>query len=381
MWPISLKYRQVIGGSHTVAQKVELLLNNEVILDLTNAGIMVDGTVTAAASSAVMRSGSCVLVDESGVLVPNQGTGTGRQLAPAGAELRLWRGIAYHDTDPELIPVATMRFTGNRVQGGQAMTLDLFDRAWAIAAAKTGKATSIAQGTNVVTAIRRLLAAAGGEWIPTNFPDTDETTVSMAVDMDSDPWQVCQELAANIGQRLFFDQMGVCTMTPEPDPAVDPLAWTLDEESPDNLALPGGEVNWEGTSPNAVVAVGENSDNTQVYRGAASDTDANSLTRYGGPYGRINAVIRDEKIASTAQANARARRDLNRNLGLITQPSTPILPNPALTPGDILLTPLPSQGFGIWGILDGYTLPLRASSPMTIDFRERHIRELGTEPV
>ncbi len=380
MWPVTLKYRQVIGGSHTVAQKVELLLNDEVQLDLTDAGIVVDGSVTAAASSAVLRSGSCTLVDETGTLVPNQGLGTGRLLAPAGAELRFWRGISYHDTDPELVPVATMRFVGNRVEGGRRMTLDLYDRAWAISAAKTGTATSIAQGTNVVTAIRRLLAAAGGEWFETNFPDTDETTPGMAVDMDSDPWQVCQELAGNIGMRLFFDQMGVCTMTPEPDPAVDPLVWTLDEESSDNLALPGGSVNWEGTSPNAVVAVGENSDNSQVYRGAAFDTDANSLTRYNGPYGRINAVIRDEKIGSTTQAQARARRELNRHLGLITQPSTPILPNPALAPGDILLTPMPAQGFGVWGILDGYTLPLRAAQAMTIDFRERHVRSLSTEP-
>ena len=382
IWPVSDTFRRTVGGSHVVAQRVELLLAGEVDADLTAAGVFVDGSVTAAIGNAVMRSGQVTLIDETGVLVPNLATRTGRVLAPAGSELRLWRGLAYPEPTraPELVPVATMRFTVNRVEGRQ-MTLECYDRAWALAQAKALVPTTIALGTNVITAIRRLLVAAGGEWIDTNFPATDETTPSMAVDVGADLWAEAQQLAANIGQRLYFDPMGVATMRPEPDPAVDPVAWTLDETDPANLALPGGQVEWEGTAPNAVLAIGENSDNALVYRAVAYDTDANSLTRYGGPYGRIHGdPVRSETIGSATQANARARLELNRGLGLMTKPTTPILPNAALEPGDVLLTPMPSRGMGTWGILDGFTLPLRAAGPMPVVLRERHVRELGPVP-
>lgn len=375
------RFRRTVGASHTVAQRVELLVDGVVEADLTDAGVLVEGQVQASIRNAILRSASLSLLDETGLLVPNPATGAGRALMPAGSELRLWRGIAYPNHPPELLALGTMRFVVTSVRG-RSMTLECYDRAWALSQAKALVATSIANGTNLVAAIRRLVNVAGGEWLDTNLPATDEVVPSMAIDVGQDLWALCQQLAANVGNRLYFDPMGTLTMTPEPDPGNDPVAWTLDEQADDNLALPGAEVRWEGTGPNAVVAIGENSDNGQVWRGVAYDTDANSLTRYDGPYGRIHGdPVRDEKIASPTQANARARKELNANLGLIVSPSTTLLPNAALEPGDVLLTPMPSQGFGTWAILDGFTMPLRADQPMPVQLRERHIRELGPAPV
>lgn len=376
MQSVSEKFREVVGGSHVVAQKVELLLGGEVVLDLTDAGVVVDGTVNASARSAVQASGSVTLVDPQGALLPGETAGSSRYLAPAGGELRLHRGITFHDIAPELVPLATMRFITNRVEAPK-MSLELYDRAWVISQNKTEAIITVTAGTPVTTAIRRLLAAGWGPGLETNFPDTDEVTNNMAFEPDTDPWQAAQELAANIGMRLFFDPMGVATLRPEPDPLVDPVVWELVEDDPKNLMLPGVSVNWEGTAPNRVTIIGENSDNQAVYRGQATDTDPNSLTRYGGPYGRINATIRDEKVASEAQANFRARATLSRGLGLIMQPSMSILPNSAFEVGDIFFTYSPTYRLGQWAILDAYTLPLRASGSMKVDFRERHISDAG----
>jgi hypothetical protein len=375
MWPVSEKFREVITGGHTVAQKIELLAGGEVVLDLTDQGVVVDGNVVGA-RAAVQRSGSCTLVDPEGILLPGQGTLSSRLLAPAGNELRLWRGIAYHDTDPELVPVGTLRFVTNEVEAPR-MALELYDRAWAIAGAGFTGVVTIAQGTPVVTAVRRLLQVAWGPGLPMNFPDADETTNSMTFEPGTDPWKVCQDLAANIGMRLAFDPMGVATMTPEPDPLLDPIVWSFVDTDPTNMALPGMRVRWEGTSPNLIVVVGENTDNDTVHRGVAIDTDPNSLTRYGGPYGKRHAEIRDEKVASKVQATFRARTELARQAGLITQPSLPILPHPALEIGDILLAVSPTRGFGQLCVLDGFSLPLRAASAMTIDCRERHLTQVS----
>jgi hypothetical protein len=273
-----------------------------------------------------------------------------------------------------------MRFITNRIEAPK-MSLDLVDRAWTIAKAKTSFTLTVAAGTTVVTAIRQILTAAWGADLPTNFPDTDEVTPGMSFEPDRDPWEIAQELAANIGMRLYFDPLGVATMRPEPDPLTDPVVWTFMDDDPRNMLLPGVAVNWEGTAPNRVIVIGENTDNDAVYRGDAYDTDANSFTRYGGPYGRILQFERDEKIGSNTQANFRARAILNRNLGIIMQPSMPILPNPALEPGDILLTWSPKHKLGQWSILDELTLPLRATSgAMRIDCRERHITEISEAP-
>ena len=48
MWPISEKFREVVTGGHVVAQRVELLLGGEVVMDLTERGVVVDGNVTGA---------------------------------------------------------------------------------------------------------------------------------------------------------------------------------------------------------------------------------------------------------------------------------------------------------------------------------------------
>ena len=186
----------------------------------------------------MQRSGSCVLVDPEGALIPGETAEPSRYLAPAGAELRLWRGIAYHDAPPELVPMGTMRFITNRVEAPK-MSLELYDRAWAIAQARTDSVVSIPAGTSVVTAIRRLLTAAWGPGLDMNFPDTDEVTVSMAFEPDSDPWEIAQQLASNIGLRLYFDPLGVATMRSEPDPLVDPTVWTFIDDDPKNMLLPG----------------------------------------------------------------------------------------------------------------------------------------------
>jgi hypothetical protein len=348
-------------------------------MDLTDAGVVVDGTVNASARSAVLASGSAVLVDPEGVLIPGEPSvapGINRHLAPAGAELRLYRGIAYHDQPAEVVPLATMRFITNRVEAPR-MSLELYDRAWTISKAKTEGVVHITLGTPVTAAVRRLLTAAWGAGLATNFPDTAEFTNNMVFEPDTDPWEAAQELAANLGMRLYFDPMGVATMRPEPDPAVDPVVWSLVEDDPGNLMLPGVSVNWEGTAPNRVTVIGENSDNQKVYRGQATDTDPNSLTRYGGPYGRIHQIVRDEKVASDAQADFRARSILHRGLGLIMQPSMSILPHPGFEVGDIFFTYSPTYKLGQWSILDGYSLPLRANAAMKVDFRERHVTESG----
>jgi len=246
-------------------------------------------------------------------------------------------------------------------------SVDLYDRAWVIQGAKLEQPVIIAAGTNYIEAITKILIAAYGPRLQTNFPDTDEVTPGMTFEAEADPWEICQELAGNLGLRLFFDQLGVCTMEPEPDPAITPPAWTFDDADLRNLALPGLEVSWDSTDAiNAVIVTGENSDG-QAFRGTAYDTDPDSPTQYGGKFGKRPDFIRDDKIVSKAQATARAKKELLRRLGNVQSITVPSLVHPALECGDIVRVVNAAQDVNQILVVDRFAVPLRAAQAMQIE--------------
>src|SRR6266487_3262143 len=277
MWPISDRFRSALPQSHLVASRVDLLIDNAIV-DLTAAGVVVDGKVDVSATD-IRRTMSCSLIDWEGFLLPFTASDP---LAPTGGELRFWRGIDYQDGTEELVPLGTFRYTAVDVPSPK-IELNGFDRSWVIQGAKLENALTIAAGTNYVEAITNVLMTAYGSNLPTNFPDTDEVTPGLVFDADSDPWAIAKDLASNIGMDLYFDPLGICTMTPAPDPATSTPDWTFDEGSVTNIGLPGIALSWDVTDAiNAVIVIGENSDNSQVYRAVAYDLDPNSPTRYDG---------------------------------------------------------------------------------------------------
>ena len=369
MWPTSRRFQQTLGSDHVVATKVELLEAGTEILDLSAEGVVVDGLVNVD-NTPIRRSGQVTLVDESGVLIPGA---AGDPLAPAGNELRLWRGIDYQDgSDPELVPIGTLRFVVTEAAWPE-IQLECYDRAWAISGAALENNLVIASGTNYVTAILDVLTTAWGANLPTNFPDTDEQTVTLAYEAETDPWEIARELAANLGMVLWFDPMGVCQMTPEPDPSTDPPVWRFEDTDDENLALPGDKATWDGTGHNAVIVIGENSDATAVYRSAAYDQDPASPTRYWGPFGKRPITIRDEKITSQSLADLRARKELLSRLGLGQTVMLPSMVNPALESGDVVRCVSAHNKIDQVAILERFGVPLRASGTMTLEARARQV--------
>ena len=352
-----------------MASKVELLEAGAEIMDLSERGVVVDGLVNVD-STPVRRSGQVTLVDESGVLIPGA---AGDPLAPAGNELRIWRGIDYQDgTDPELVPIGTLRFVVTEAAWPE-ISLECYDRAWAISGATLENNLIIASGTNYVTAISNVLATAWGTGLPTNFPDTDEVTATLAFEADADPWEIARELAANLGMVLWFDPMGVCQMTPEPDAATDPPVWRFEDSDSENLALPGDKAVWDGTGNNAVIIIGENSDATAVYRSVWYDQDPASPTRYGGPFGKRPITIRDEKVTSQALADLRGRKELLARLGLGQTVMLPSMVNPALEWGDVVRAVSAHNKIDQVAILERFPVPLRASGTMLLEARARQV--------
>jgi Domain of unknown function (DUF5047) len=364
MYPASELFFRTLAGSHTVASRAELLVDGDVALDLTDADLVVDGNVQVQ-NAPISRSGSLTLIDRTGDLSPIQGD---ELLAPVGNEVRLYRGVNFEDgSGAEMVPIGTFRFTATDADYPR-IDLTLLDRAWTIAGAHLEAGLTIAKGTNYVTAILDLVRTAFGPGLETNFPSTSETTASMFFEADSDPWDLALQLAANLGQRLYFDQWGVCVMSPVPDPRATPPVWVFDNADLGNLALPNPKLAWDATDAvNAVVVIGENSDNAATYRGVAYDDDPTSPTQYGGRFGRRPKLIRDEKVTSTAQAVQRARAELLREIGLVKTVTVPALVNPCLEAGDLIRVITADRGLDDVFVLDKFPIPLRASGTQQLE--------------
>ena len=377
MWPISERFADALSKDHFVVSKAEILHGGTeyVLADLTDMGVLVDGSVSVD-RSAVQRSATVTLVDRDGTLAPKSARDL---LAPAGNHIRLYRGIMFNDRldngepDIEYVPIGTFRFTVTEVNDPQ-ITLKCFDRSWIISGEKVPFIVPIPNGTNVWDVVRQLVQTAF-PGCPMNLPITNENSNGMVIDAESDPWEFSQTLAANLGQRLFFDPMGVLQALPEPS-EWDPPVWRYDDQDPSNLALPTPGRTWSGEGYNGVIVMAENTDLATPLWAAAYDNDPNSPTQWGSAYGKRNKFIRDETIASQWQCQARANKELLSELGFLESLTVSALVNPALESGDVVTVAyrgddgiIPERTV----ILDGFEVPLRANGTQNLKTRARRL--------
>lgn len=357
MYPVSDRYRANIWRGGRCAIKAEILADDEVVLDLTDMGVLLDGSVTCSYNETA-RTAAVSIVDKYGELAPYREDDL---LAPGGNQIRLYRGLVFEDDTIEYVPLITARYTAVDMAGGLLQLQSMYDRSWIVAGAKLESVLNIPLGTNVIDAIEALLRTAY-PGVPMNFPTSDETCNAMTFETNSDPWAIAQELAANIGYRLVFDPMGVAVMISEPDPSDSPV-WRFDDLDPTNMMLPGHTKHMSGLGYNCVQVYSENSDLLVPLHATAKDLDPSSAMQYGGKFGRRVLEVRDEKISTQAQADQRAVRELGSQLGLLETFEIPVMPWPCgdvLDPVFVNVTQRAPLIDSQTVIVDSITTPLRA---------------------
>lgn len=380
MWPVSDRFRDMLTRDHSIVTKAEILEGELVLAELASQGVLVDGSVSAD-RSAVQRTADVTLVDRSGTLTPRD---INDLLVPSGRQIRLYRGIEYPERLPgdepnvEYCPIGTFRFTEVDVTYPQIKLSGCYDRSWIISGERLPFNVYITNQTNVVEVITRLIQTAY-PGVPMDFPVTNENGNSMVFDQEADPWEVCQTLTANLGLRLFFDPMGVAVMRPEPTEWDVPV-WEYDDQDPRNIGLPGVSRTWTGTGYNGVIVIAENSDLPAPLWAAAYDQDPNSPTQWGGVYGKRNMFVRDETIGSQWQAQQRANKELQAQLGFLQSITIPTMVNPAYEVGDVVRVSYARADLADepvireqYCIVDGFEVPLRADGHQTLKTRARRI--------
>jgi hypothetical protein len=382
MWPVSDRFLQTLARSHERRTFVEILRNGTVtdVLDSTTLPDPATGTLIQSVAgsiqvdrTAVRRSGTVNFLDISATASPAEAISL---FPPLITEIRPWVGVRYWDATAadlnpyEYVPIATLVVSSVDTSNYPQVTVQGYDRMWMVG--PTVGATKITSGTLIADAMKLFL----GRQIPasrldtTGIVNTEHTLPGLLYSENDNAAEKLADMAAAAGQVLFVDPMGVFTTTDEPSTTDDPVM-TL---APGPLAVmmrPQHSID-ASQAYNAVVFTGEGAGNTPV-RGYAQDDNPDSVT-YVDRVGVRPLFESSPLVTTTSQAVRAAKSRLRNVLGIPDTLSVPIIPNPALESGDVILVTDPDQGIDYPVVVDGFTVGLQASEGMVLKCRARVLR-------
>lgn len=246
---------------------------------------------------------------------------------------------------------------------GVALNVTGVDRSSRIARARWTDPYKIAAGTVVETAISDLLSDRWSD-ITTSFTATGQTTTQVVLGLDSenDPWKDAVDIAEAASFDLYFDNDGICVLSPVRDYTDVDGDEVYTEGSEAMLLAASRRITAEGVY-NAVVVTGEGTSDTQ-YRATALDDDPASPTYVYGPFGLVPTFRSSPLINSQASADAYAAATLNSIKGTTESISWGQIVDPSLDAGDTVTIVNTAGQIARTLVIDKLSIPLSVSESM-----------------
>jgi hypothetical protein len=358
-----------VRKSHHVISYVDVISPTGEVQRLPATG----GGVTEDATAEVRRRCAITCVDNTGELTPQ---GAEDLLTPYGTEIRPYRGVRYADGREEVMALGVFRIStvdvDDSVGGSPDIQIEAYDRSRTVARDKFIEPYTVAKSTNLITAIKAIIAR--------SFPDAEYDAISTTMvtsaplifDANTSPWAAVTQLAQSLGCHIYFNSVGRVTIAPPPD--ID--------------ALPGPDFTFvEGTGCtmtniksrftddpgfNGIVLTGASlGDEKPPVRVVVWDNEPTSPTYHKGPYGEVPDFVTDENVKTEAEATSAATSLLQGMLGFSDQVSITAWPNPALTASSIVQVERERSGVtGLYSI-DAITTPMAAKDASAITVRRK----------
>lgn len=326
MYPVSDRFLDRLAESHTPVTRVQLFLTTGEVIDLPHTG----GSVTVDRSQAIRRT--CTVTCPDPGLIPRTPTD---QLATYGARLLISRGVEYgRPDDTEIVPLGVFRLDsvdGDVSEGpvtlqGKGLETVVADDKFTARYRASGTVV-----TAITSLIRRSIPAADVISLI-----TDSAIGARWYDVEADPWAGCQEIAAAAGAEVYANPDGVFVIRVLPDLASTDPVWAVEATEGGVYIAGSRSMSSEGVY-NAVLARGENAgENIPPVSYLATDSDPNSPTYWGGPYGRRPLFYSSSTLTTLAACQNAARLKLAEAKAPNASGDISSLPNPALEPGDVL---------------------------------------------
>lgn len=365
-------FAELLTYGHTVISRADLWFNNSLIakgLPVTSGSVDVDST------RATRRTCTLALADRASQLaelIPKQ---PGDRLAPYGSEIKIYRGLMLPGEVEWLLPVGHFRIATCDVTddgNGISMAISGYDRSRAVSLARFDVAYVIAAGTDVIAAIKGILAYSQGSQsisVITQTANTGTVAALRVIDAEADPWATCQSLATEIGCEIFFNVNGSCVIRDQPSPSAGNIADTYTFGPTSKFTKMTNSLT-DDPGYNGVVVYGEPPGVTPIVA-EHFDDNPESPTYYLGPYGSRPTFLRSQYIATQAQADAAALGLFNASVGITEQVKMSVIPNPQLEAGDVVLVQYQDLGIDDRFIVESFSLPLGQDSTSDITCRKR----------
>jgi hypothetical protein len=369
MWSMSGAARQLLGQSHTMNAKLEVLHAGQVVYTLAPYS----GTVNAAAGRPVMRNLGCTVIDPTGRL---GGGDVDDLLSPYDCEVKPYRGVAT-PSGWEWTPQGVFQLTSRNVVGDGQVQVTGQDRAMIFQGGMGGQ-VAINANTPVEDAIQALLSTRMRglqmrSWV------TGYVVGPLLYQADIDVWAEAQKLAQSIGGWLWHDREGLLHFSSLAPPS-QVISHRYDDG--DGLLLTANRKENSDTIHNVVVVQNASQQtgtvSPAIISAQVADTDPTSPTYYKGRYGTRVLVITNQTITTLQQAQQAAAIALIIELGRSETATISVVPHPALDPLDMITVNRPSVGLVARTlVIQEIELPLTARDAMGIQFRKYILTENG----
>lgn len=356
MLPSTALYKQAIHFPHKLSFEVDLYEGTDGPLLENNVPIF-GGSISANLTHRVTRTGSFTLGQE---FWP--GTDATASLTPYATVANIKAGIEYGDGSKELFDVITGRI-GEVTRNADGSVSARVDDLAADVVGYRFEVPRVSDNVTLVTQIQRLIR----DVLPTATFGTndvdDAATPKLA--WDEDRGKALDDLAEALGARWYALGNGDFVIRLFPYD-VGTVVQTI-TDGPQGLLVTGTPTISRDGAANAVTIVVERFDGGQPFRVRASDDQATSPTRFGGPFGRVSQIIKVQTPLTVGQATTYARQQLNAATALTSKWSVTMVPDYTLEPGDTVR--LESRGVRETQLIDSITYPLADPGTMTLSTR------------
>ena len=364
MRPVSAAFAAAVTGSHAMTAQAVLLTSYA-------DGVNPSGTPLAVGSGDVQLDATAQV--RSTLSLVTDGTGwdarAGKSpLQPYGSEIFARRGVAVAGST-EYVSLGYFRIqsVSQAEPPDGPVTVAASDRMQAIIDEKIITPVSFTRDDTV----SGVFAALVGDVYPAAVVDFDYDAtgdqLGMAMVTGQDRYQFLYDLAASRGKIMFWDYQGHLTVKDVPDPS-SPV---LDLAAGEGGVLVSAARTADRTGVvNAVVATADGASSANPPAAVAYDRNAASLTRWGGPFGRVPAFWSSSQLTTAQQAQAAAGSLLRRAAGLPYEADFTAVPNPALEPLDPVRLRYERSGFETH-VVSSLTIPLTADQAMSGTTRDQ----------
>ncbi len=363
------KFLAEIRRSHYVLSYVDVISPNQEVKRLPATG----GSVTDDATAQVRRRCTITVVDSTGELTPKRAEDL---LTPYGTELRPYRGVIYADGTTEVMPLGVFRIAqvdvDDSVGGSPDIRIEGYDRSRTVARDKFTEPYIVAAGTNLITAIKAVLARTFPDLEYDAISTTMTNTAPLIFDANTSPWDAVTDLGKSLGCEVYFDARGRVVIAPPPDADALPApAFTFIEGTGCTMTNLTSKFTDE-PGFNGIVLTGESvGDEEPPVRAVVWDDEPTSPTYHLGPYGEVPDFVTDPNVKTTGEAENAARSLLQGYLGFSDQLTITAWPNPALNASDVVRVERVRSGASGLYTVESATIPMAAKDTGQIAVRRK----------